>query len=112
MPTHSEALREAHALLPRPVLEAIPAFKAFYDQADGFWQKAWALCGKSVTVMWCYALAAVGFVMQWIEPLATALGDPDIKQQVTETLQANPKVLGHVLMGISAVTAAAHREGG
>lgn len=91
----------------RPVLRAIPAFKQFYAEADGFWSKVWAVCGKSVTVVWSYALAGIGFVMQWMDPIATALGDPDLKSQVTETLQANPKLLGYVLMGISAITLAA-----
>jgi hypothetical protein len=45
--------------------------------------------------------------LQWIEPLATALGDPDFKAQATKTLQANPQILGYVLMGISAITLAA-----
>lgn len=91
----------------RPMLSAIPAFKDFYAEADGFWQTAWAVCGKSITMLWGYVLAGVGFIMQAIDPIATALGDPDIKTQVTDALGANPKLLGYVLMGISAVTLAA-----
>lgn len=91
----------------RPALQAIPSFKDFYAEADGFWAKVWAVCGKSITMLWGYVLAGLGFVMQAVEPIATALGDPDIKQQVTDALGANPKLLGYVLMGISAVTLAA-----
>ena len=91
----------------RPVLHAMPALKDFYTEADGFWAKVWAVCGKSVTVAWGYVLAGIGFVMQAIEPIASALGDPDLKQQVMDALGANPKILGYVLMGISAVTLAA-----
>lgn len=91
----------------RPVLKAIPALKDFYAQADGFWAKVKALSGNSLTVAWSYFMAFVGFILQWIDPLASALGDPGFKAQVTQTLQANPVILGYVLMGISAVTLAA-----
>lgn len=91
----------------RPALHAVPAFKQFYDEADGFWAKVWAVCGKSITMLWGYVLAGIGFLMQAIEPIATMFGDPDIKQQVTDALGANPKILGYVLMAISALTLAA-----
>lgn len=88
----------------RPALKAVPAFKEFYAEADGFWAKAWVLCGRSITLVWGFALQAIGQALQWIEPLGTMVGDPDIKQQVTDALQTNPKVLGYVLMGISVIT--------
>lgn len=91
----------------RPVLKAIPAFKEFYAESDGFWGKVWALCGKSVTLAWSYAIQALGWLLQWIDPVANMVGDPDLRQQITETLGANPKILGYVLMVISAVTIAA-----
>ena len=97
----------AYFIFLRPVLKAIPALKGFYVEADGFWAKVKALAGNSLTVAWSYFMIVVGFVMQWTDPLASALGDPGFKAQVTETLQANPKILGYVLMGISAVTLAA-----
>jgi len=91
----------------RPVLHAIPAFQKFYAEADGFWAKLWALCGGSVTLAWSYILIGVGLLMQWLEPIANAIGDPDIKSQVTGALQSNPKILGYVAMGISIITIAA-----
>lgn len=97
----------AYFIFLRPVLRAIPAFKDFYDKADGLWAKLKALAGNSLTVAWSYFIMVVGFIMQWIEPLASMFGDPDIKSQVTQTLQADPKILGYVLMGISAITLAA-----
>ena len=45
--------------------------------------------------------------MQWLEPIASALGDPDFKLQVTGALQSDPKILGYVAMGISIITIAA-----
>lgn len=97
----------AYFIFLRPVLAAIPAFKNFYAQADGFWAKVKAIGGNSLTVAWGYFMAGVGFIAQWIEPLGNMVGDPDLKTQITDTLQANPKILGYVLMGISAVTIAA-----
>jgi hypothetical protein len=52
-------------------------------------------------------MAFVGLVMAWIEPLGAAVGDPDIKNQVINSLQTNPKVLAYGMMVISAITIAA-----
>lgn len=101
----------AYVLFLRPVLRAIPALRQFYADADGFWQKAWALCGRSITVVWGLALQMLGQALQWVDPIASALGDPDLRQQITETLGANPKALGYVLMAISAVTIVARLRG-
>lgn len=97
----------AYFVFLRPVLKAIPALKNFYAEADGFWAKLKALAGNSLTVAWGYFIAGVGFIAQWIEPLGNMVGDPDLKSQITNTLQANPQILGYVLMGISAITIAA-----
>lgn len=97
----------AYFLFLRPVLAAIPALKKFYTEADGFWAKVSALGGHSITVAWGYFMMVVGVVVQWIEPLASALGDPDIKAQITGTLQADPQILGYFLMAVSAITIAA-----
>lgn len=92
----------AYALFLRPELKK--HFGAFYAEADGFWAKVWALCGKSVTVAFSYIVQFVGWCLQIIDPVATFLGDPDMKQQLTDALQANPQVLGYILMAISAIT--------
>jgi hypothetical protein len=96
-----------YALFLRPVLHAMPAFKQLYAEADGFWQKAWALCGKRVSLAFAYVIQAIGWLLQWIDPLANLLGDPDLRQQITDNLQTNPKMLGYVLMAISFITIAA-----
>jgi len=97
----------AYAFFLRPVLAAMPQLKKFYAEADGFWAKVWAVCGKSATLAWSYILVGIGTLVQFIDPLAAALGDPDLKNQVTNTLQADPKILGYVMMAISAITIAA-----
>ena len=96
-----------YALFLRPMLHAMPAFKQFYAEADGFWQKVWALCGKSMTLAFAYVVQAVSWLLQWIDPIASMVGDPDLRQQITENLGSNPKLLGYVLMGISFITIAA-----
>jgi hypothetical protein len=96
-----------YALFLRPMLHAMPAFKQIYAEADGFWQKVWALCGKSMTLAFAYVVQAVSWLLQWIDPIASMVGDPDLRQQITENLGSNPKLLGYVLMGISFITIAA-----
>jgi hypothetical protein len=92
-------LLAAYFLFFRSILKAIPALKGFYAEADGFWAKVWAVCGKSVTMVWGYFLAAIG-------ALSSALGDPSIMAQITGALKEHPEYLGYVLMGVSAVTIA------
>jgi hypothetical protein len=100
-----------YALFLRPVLHALPQLKEFYAEADGFWQKVWAVCGRSATIIWGLVMQLIGQALQWIDPVATALGDPDLRTQITNTLQTNPKVLGYVLMVISLITIAARLRG-
>lgn len=95
----------------RPILHALPMLNRFYDEADGFWETIWAFCGKSVTLAWAYALQGLSWALQAIDPIANLLGDPDLKQQITDGLQANPKILGYILMGISFLTIAARLRG-
>lgn len=97
----------AYFLFLRPVLHALPQFKSFYDEADGFWQKVWALCGNSATMAFAYLIQALSWALQWMDPIASFFGDPELRQQLTEALQANPKVLGYVLMALSFATIAA-----
>lgn len=93
-----------YVFLLRPALSSVPALKQFYTEADGFWQKAWAVCGKSVTIAWSYLLAGVGIAVQAIDPIAAALGDPDLRTQITSALSSDPKILGYIAMGISVIT--------
>lgn len=101
----------AYWLFLRPVLHAMPMFQRFYDEADGFWATVWVFCGKSVTMAFSYFLQALSWALQAIDPIANLLGDPDLKQQITDGLQANPKVLGYILMAISFLTIASRLRG-
>ncbi|XUM25102.1 hypothetical protein ACRAVF_33755 (plasmid) [Bradyrhizobium oligotrophicum S58] len=93
-----------YAIVLRPLLRK--RFAAFYDQADGFWAKLWAICGKSVTVLWGYVLGGIGVAFSMVDQLAAAAGDPNLnlKQQVIDALQNNPQYLGYALTAISILT--------
>lgn len=97
----------AYFIFLRPVLKALPAFKAFYAEADTIEAKIWAVCGKSLTVAWSYFLMAVAALFNQLDNIASALGDPGFKDQVSELLQTNPKIFSYFVMGISAITLAA-----
>lgn len=104
-------LTVAYFLYLRPILHALPMLKRFYDEADGFWATAWAFCGKSVTMIWAFFLQALSWALQWIDPIANALGDPDLRQQIMDGIHADPKVLGYFAMAISFITIAARLRG-
>jgi hypothetical protein len=97
----------AYLIFLRPVLRAMPALKEFYTEADTLRQKAWALCGNSLTIAWSYSLIIAGGILNQIDPIAATLGDPNFRQQVAEVLHSDPKALGYFAMTVSAVTIAA-----
>lgn len=101
----------AYFLYLRPILHSLPMLKRFYDEADGFWSTVWAFCGRSVTMAFSYFIQVLSWALQAVDPIANFLGDPDLRQQITDGLQANPKVLGYILMGISFCTIAARLRG-
>lgn len=96
----------AYFLFLRSILHQIPALKNFYDEADGFWAKVWALSGKSLTMLWGYFLTAIGMGFELLDKIGPLVGDPnlDLKTQITTALQNNPALLGYALMGISVLT--------
>jgi hypothetical protein len=94
----------AYVVFVRPVLKALPALKKFYAEADTFWGKVWALCGRSVTVAWSFAVAALSMAFDYVDPLASLLGAPDFKRQVMTVLKDNPQYLGYFAMLASGIT--------
>ncbi|VIO77398.1 hypothetical protein [Bradyrhizobium ivorense] len=97
----------AYFIFLRPVLHALPALKSFYEEADTFWGKVWALMGRSVTVLWGLFLTGAGTAFSWLDPIAAIFGDPDFKAQVMEVLKDHPQYLAYLMMGVSAITIAA-----
>lgn len=100
-----------YCLFLRKELSALPALKKFYTEADGFWAKVWAICGKSVTMAWAYFLGALGTLFNQLDSIAATLGDPNFKQQVADFLHSDPKYLGYFMMVVSAFTIAARLKG-
>ncbi|MGJ4893793.1 hypothetical protein ACQR2B_06525 [Bradyrhizobium oligotrophicum] len=103
------ALAVVYVVAIRPVLRAMPAFKAFYAEADGFWAKAWALCGRSATIASGYAVLLPSIVMEAIDRLAVLLGDPslNLKQMILDGLQSYPSLVSAagVVIGIIFIVA-------
>lgn len=91
----------------RHILSGVPALSKFYAEANGFWAKAWALCGKSITMGWSYFLMAIGALLNNLDGIATTMGDPHFKQQVADFLHSDPVYLGYFAMAVSGVTIAA-----
>ena len=70
------------------------------------WCKVKAFCLHSLTVAWGYSLAFVGVMMQGIDTVADALGDPNLKDQISASI-GDARMTGRVLLGISVITIAA-----
>ncbi len=67
------------------------------------WARIKASCLNSLTVAWGYVLALAGLVMQGIDTVADALGDPNLKEQISASI-GDAKTVGRILLGISVVT--------
>ena len=68
------------------------------------WDRVKALCFNSLTVAWSYAAGLVGSVLNNIDALADALGDPNLKDQVAQAFGTEPKILGRWMMLVAIVT--------
>lgn len=97
-----------YAIILRPLLHKIPKFQRFYTEADGFWEKVWALCGNSLTILWGYLIGGFGSMLQVMDWLAQIFGDPDLdmKTKVTDLLKDHPQYAAYALMAISGITVA------
>jgi putative exporter of polyketide antibiotics len=67
------------------------------------WGKIKASCLHSLTIAWSYVLALVGAVMQIVDGLGEALGDPSLKDQISAAI-GDAKTVGRILLGISILT--------
>jgi len=95
-----------YAMILRPLLRKVCRPRKFYAEADGFWAKVWAICGKSATVAWGYILGGIGSTLALVDQIGAVAGDPslNLKQQVMDILKDHPDWLGYVMIGISLVT--------
>lgn len=67
------------------------------------WAKIKRFCLNSMTVAWSYFLAFVGSIFQIIDSIADALGDPNLKDQISAAI-GDAKTVGRILLGVSIVT--------
>jgi len=67
------------------------------------WIRIKACCLNSLTIAWGYCMAFVGVMMQAIDVTADALGDPELKDQISAAI-GDTRVVGRILLGISIVT--------
>jgi hypothetical protein len=67
------------------------------------WARVKACCLNSLTVAWGYCLAFAGTVIQGIDTIADALGDPNLKDQISAAI-GDTKIAGRILLGLSIVT--------
>ena len=65
-------------------------------------EKIKAFCLKSATVAWSYVLAIFGAIMQAADSIADALGDPNLKDQISSAI-GDAKTVGRILLGISVI---------
>lgn len=62
-----------------------------------------AFCLHSLTIAWGYVLALVGGAISVIDNIGDALGDPNLKDQVSAAI-GDTRIAGRVLLGISIIT--------
>lgn len=93
-----------YALIIRPILHALPVMKEFYDDADTVWGKLSSFAWHSLTVAWSYLLAIVGLIMDRLDFVSAAIGDPELKANLSSAIGADTKTVGYLLLGISVVT--------
>jgi hypothetical protein len=67
------------------------------------WARIKACCLNSLTIAWSYCLVFAGAMMQGLDSIADALGDPNLKDQISASI-GDARTAGRVLLGISVVT--------
>jgi hypothetical protein len=67
------------------------------------WARVKASCLNSLTIAWSYLLAFAGAVMQAIDAVGDALGDPNLRDQISAAI-GDAKTVGRILLAVSIVT--------
>jgi hypothetical protein len=66
------------------------------------WVRLKACCLNSLTIAWSYCLGVAGAVMQAVDAVSDAMGDPALKDQISMAV-GDPRIVGRILLGISIV---------
>jgi hypothetical protein len=67
------------------------------------WTRIKACCLNSLTIAWGYCLALAGAMMQAVDTIADALGDPALRDQISAAI-GDARMVGRILLGISVLT--------
>jgi hypothetical protein len=67
------------------------------------WTKIKAFCLNSLTIAWGYVVAFAGLLLQGLDSVADALGDPNLKDQISAAI-GDTKTVGRILLGVSVLT--------
>jgi hypothetical protein len=67
------------------------------------WSRLKSFCLNSLTIAWGYLLALAAAVMQAVDAIADLLGDPGLKDQISQSI-GDTKTVGRILLGISVIT--------
>jgi hypothetical protein len=67
------------------------------------WAHIKTCCLNSLTMAWSYCLAFAGAAMQAVDTIADALGDPNLRDQISAAI-GDAKTVGRILLGVSIVT--------
>jgi hypothetical protein len=67
------------------------------------WSRLKTFCLNSLTIAWGYLLAFAGAVMQAVDAIADLLGDPGLKEQISQSI-GDAKTVGRILLSISVIT--------
>jgi hypothetical protein len=67
------------------------------------WARIKSCSLNSLTIAWSYLLAFAGAAMQAVDTIADALGDPNLKDQISAAI-GDAKTAGRILLGVSIVT--------
>ncbi len=62
-----------------------------------------AICLHSLTIAWGYVLAVIGSAMSAIDNIGDALGDPGLRDQISNAI-GDTRMAGRILLGISIIT--------
>ena len=67
------------------------------------WLRIKGCCLNSLTIAWSYLLAFAAALMQAVDSIGDALGDPNLRDQISAAV-GDTKTAGRILLGISIVT--------
>jgi len=86
-----------YAAVVRPILHAIPVLKDYYREAATPWSRFSALAWHSATVAWGYLVALVAATVSLLDNFAAAVGDPELKQEITDAFASyGPRIIAGI----------------